>query len=389
MKIQCLNKISPKGLAIFTDAYEIYNEECAADAILVRSAKMHDMARGAELKAIARAGAGVNNIPIDACSEEGIVVFNTPGANANAVKEMTLAGMLLASRDIVGAIEYAGTLKGQEGISKLVEANKSRFAGYEIQGKTLAVIGLGAIGVMVANAAHSLGMDVIGYDPYLSVNAAWNLSRSVHHANSMQEAIKDADFVSLHIPLNDQTKGSFGADTFAQMKDGAKLMNFSRGEIVDSAALLEALASGKLAKYVVDFPSEEVLGVENVIAIPHLGASTEESEENCAVMAAEQLRDFLENGNIHNSVNFPESDMGKLSTPCRICIAHKNIPNIIGQISRIIAEDNINISDMNNRSRKDMAYTMMDLDEDVDDSVIKDFEAIEGIIRVRRICHCK
>lgn len=386
MRIQCLNKISPKGLAVFQDSYEVSDAVQCPDAIVVRSAKMHDMKRNPELKAIARAGAGVNNIPVEDCSKEGIVVFNTPGANANAVKEMTLAGMLLASRDIAGGIEYAQTLKGQSDISKQVESNKSRFAGNEIQGKTLAVIGLGAIGVMVANAAHSLGMDVIGYDPYLSVNAAWNLSRSVRHATSMQQALENADFITLHIPLNDQTRHSISNETLSQMKDGVRLLNFSRGEIVDNGALLEAVETGKVARYVTDFPAEELLGQNHIIAIPHLGASTEESEENCAVMAVQELQDFLENGNIHNSVNFPESDMGVLQGPCRILIAHQNIPNIIGQVTKVIAAENINISDMNNRSRKDLAYTMLDLESVINEESLQMLSAIEGVIRVRKIC---
>ncbi len=386
MVVQCLNKISPVGLAGFSEEYTVSDHEENPDAILVRSAKMHDYPWGDRLKAIARAGAGVNNIPVDRLSEDGIVVFNTPGANANAVKELTIAGMLLASRDIAGGIEYVKTLSGESEVGKLVEANKSRFAGYEIQGKTLAVIGLGAIGVMVANAAHSLGMEVIGFDPYVSVNSAWSLSRSILHANSMQEALENADYVTLHIPLNKETNGYIGEEAFSMMKDGARLMNFSRGEIVDEAALKSAMESGRVTKYVTDFPNENILNRPGVIAIPHLGASTEESEENCAVMAVKELRDFLENGNIHNSVNFPESDMGTLKSACRLVVAHRNIPNLIGQITSFVAEGSVNISDMNNRSKGEYAYSMLDLDEEADESLIRRINNISGVLSVRKIC---
>ena len=385
MKIKLLNKISPVGLNVFDETYEASDAIENPDAIMVRSAKMHDLPRNPELLAIARAGAGVNNIPVDACSEEGIVVFNTPGANANAVKEMVLTGMLLASRDVIGGVEYVRGLEGQDGVAKLVEANKSNFAGTELQGKTLAVIGLGAIGVLVANAAHSLGMDVIGYDPYVSVNAAWKLSRSIEHGDSLASILPQADFVTIHVPLNDETKQYINQDVFAMMKKGVKLMNFSRGEIVDKEALLKAIEDGIVDKYVTDFPNEKMVNQRNVIAIPHLGASTEESEENCAVMAAQQIRDYLENGNIVNSVNFPASDMGALKLPCRVLIMHRNIPKIVSQLTQLIAHENLNISDMNNRSRKDLAYTMLDLDSKADAATLDAMRAVAGVIRVRVI----
>lgn len=383
MQIVCLNKISEKGLCCLDDKYVVANNMESCDAVLVRSAAMHDMKFATELKAIARAGAGVNNIPIDRCTEQGIVVFNTPGANANAVKELTITGLLLASRDVIGALRFAQELKGSDNINAKMEANKGRFVGHEIRDKTLAVIGLGAIGVLVANAAHALGMNVVGYDPYLSVQAAWALSRSIHHADSMEDALREADYVTVHVPLNDATRGSINASVLNLMRPGVRLLNFARGEIVCQSDLLEALDSGHIAAYVTDFPTEELLGHENVITIPHLGASTEESEENCAVMAVRQLRDYLENGNIHNSVNFPDCDMGKRSTPCRVLLAHKNIPNLIGAVTGVLSSVNMNISHMSNRSRKELAYTMLDLDAMIDEKTERRLQEVPGMIRVR------
>ena len=383
-QIKTLNKISKNGLDRFNANYNCADEMDAPDAILVRSASMHEMEMPESLLAIARAGAGVNNIPCDKCAEQGIVVFNTPGANANAVKELVLAGLLMCSRKVLPAIEWAKTLKGNgTEVGKMVEKGKGAFAGPEIMGKKLGVIGLGAIGILVANAASALGMDVYGYDPYLSVDAAWKLSRSIKHAADMKEIFAECDYITVHVPLTPDTKGFINNDSITTMKDGVRILNFARGDLVDSAAIIDALANGKVAAYVTDFPSDEVIGVDGVIAIPHLGASTPESEENCAVMAADEIREYLENGNIVNSVNMPNVVIPR-STAVRVCIIHNNIPNMIAQISAAVSACNINIEKLNNQSRKDFAYTILDV-EAIDDAAIEGIKAIDGVIRVRVI----
>ncbi|MBQ2390054.1 MAG: phosphoglycerate dehydrogenase [Clostridia bacterium] len=383
-QIKTLNKISKNGLDRFNANYNCADEIDAPDAILVRSASMHEMEMPESLLAIARAGAGVNNIPCDKCAEQGIVVFNTPGANANAVKELVLAGLLMCSRKVLPAIEWAKTLKGNGAeVGKMVEKGKGAFAGPEIMGKKLGVIGLGAIGILVANAASALGMEVYGYDPYLSVDAAWKLSRSIKHAADMNEIFAECDYITVHVPLTPDTKGFINNDSIATMKDGVRILNFARGDLVDSNAIIDALANGKVAAYVTDFPSDEVIGVDGVIAIPHLGASTPESEENCAVMAADEVREYLENGNIVNSVNMPNVVVPR-STAVRVCIIHNNIPNMIAQISSAVSACNINIEKLNNQSRKDFAYTILDV-EAIDDAAIEGIKAIDGVIRVRVI----
>ena len=383
MKICTLNKIAACGTERFGAGYTVGEDMEGAAGVMVRSAAMHDMELPESLWAIARAGAGVNNIPVDACSEKGIVVFNTPGANANAVKELVLAGLFLSSRKVVDGVRWANTLKGEgEAVGKLVEKGKSAFAGPEILGKKLGVIGLGAIGVLVANAATALGMEVYGYDPFLSVDAAWKLSRSIHHAATLEEIYASCDYITVHVPLTPDTKGMIGTDALASMKDGVRILNFARGGLVDSTAMLAALDSGKVACYVVDFPSDEMLGVNNVIAIPHLGASTPESEDNCAVMAADELMDYLENGNITHSVNFPDMKVPR-SGDTRICVLHKNVPNMLAQISAVVSAAGVNIASMTNKSRKDCAYTVLDIEGSVKDNVCRDILAIQDVIRVR------
>ena len=385
MNILTLNKIAACGTDLFGSAYTVGDTVEQPEGILVRSASLHDRELPQSLLAVARAGAGVNNIPLDVCSEAGVVVFNTPGANANAVKELVIAGLLLASRKVVPAVEWAATLKGKGAeVGKLVEKGKSQFAGPEILGKKLGVIGLGAIGVLVANAAKALGMDVYGYDPYLSVDAAWALSRSTHHAATPEQIYAECDYITLHVPLNDDTRGMIGTETLAQMKDGVRILNFARGELVDSGAMKQALADGKVASYVVDFPSDEMLGVENVVAIPHLGASTPESEDNCAVMAVQELKAYLEQGVIRNSVNFPAMEVEKTSAT-RVCVLHRNVPTMLAQISTIISNAGINIDTMTNRSRKEYAYTVVDINGDVSQDVLDRVQSIDGVIRVRKI----
>ena len=384
-KIKTYNKISKTGLEVFDDKYTIGDEVDNADGAIVRSAALHEVEFPASLKAIARAGAGTNNIPIDRCSEQGIVVFNTPGANANAVKELVIAGLLISSRRVISAIEWAKTLKGNGAeVGKMVEKGKSAFAGPELKGKTLGVIGLGAIGVMVANAANHLGMTVYGYDPYLSVKSAWNLTHNAVHINDIKEIFKKCDYISVHVPLTDTTKNLINADSIAMMKDGVRILNFSRDALVNSADMVAALESGKVASYVTDFPTDDLLCVDGVIAIPHLGASTPESEDNCAKMAAKELIDYIENGNIVNSVNLPEIVMPR-STDKRICIIHKNIPNMLTAITTAAAADGVNIENMLNKSRGDYAYTMLDVAAANDDAIIAELEAIDGVIRVRII----
>ncbi len=382
-QIQTLNKISKKGLAVLdSNSYNVAEEVKNPDGIILRSFKMHDMELPSSLRAVARAGAGVNNIPIDKCTENGIVVFNTPGANANAVKELVIAALLLSSRKIVQGIEWAKTLVGEgDAVSSLIEKGKSNFAGPEIQGKTLGVVGLGAIGVRVANAAHHLGMDVVGYDPFLSVDAAWHLTRFAHKANSLDELLSKADYVTIHVPATPSTKGMFNSEAFANMKKGARLLNFSRGELVDENDVQAALESGELASYITDFASEALLKNEKVICLPHLGASTPESEENCAVMAANELKDFLENGNIKNSVNFPNCDMGK-AEGARVTVLHKNVPSMIKNITDVFASRGVNIANMLNKSKGDNAYTMIDVDGKCDTALVDQIEAMTDVIKV-------
>ena len=383
--ILTLNKIAAIGTDRLGDNYTIADACDTPDAVLVRSASMHDMAMPESLLAIARAGAGTNNIPVDKCAEEGIVVFNTPGANANAVKELVIAGLLISSRRIVPAIEWAGTLKGNGAeVGKMVEKGKSAFAGPEISGKSLGIIGLGAIGVRVANAANHLGMKVYGYDPYLSVDAAWNLTHNAIHAMNIKEIYENCDYISIHVPLTPETKGTINAEAISSMKDGVRILNFARAELVDTNDILAALDNGKVACYVTDFPTDEVLGKDGVIAIPHLGASTPESEDNCAKMAAEELTDYIENGNITNSVNLPNVSMPR-SGKLRVCVIHKNVPTILTQITQTIGNDSINIENMLNKSKKDYAYTLLDINDGDKSKLEAALSAIEGVIRVRVI----
>ena len=380
--VKTLNKISASGLGQFDTAKYTYGDDIASpDAIMVRSASMHEMDFPASLKAIARAGAGVNNIPLDKCSNEGIVVFNTPGANANAVKELVIAGLLMSSRKVVAGIDWAKTLKGNgDQVGKMVEKGKSAFAGPEIQGKTLGVIGLGAIGILVANAAKSLGMKVYGYDPFLSVDAAWNLSSSIVHAKSLKEIYANCDYITIHVPLNDETKNTVCAESIAEMKDGVRILNYARGGLVNSADLIKALESGKVAAYVTDFPSDDVIGVDGVIAIPHLGASTPESEDNCAFLAANEIIDFLEKGSIKNSVNLPNVELDAPSGK-RICVIHKNVPNLITTITGYVSAAGINIDNMINKSRGDFAYSVIDT-PDVDlASVVEQINGNDDVVK--------
>lgn len=384
-KIQTLNKIDPDGLKLFPlSNYEIASEIPNPDAIILRSFKMHDMELSSSIKAVARAGAGVNNIPIEKCTEKGIVVFNTPGANANAVKEAVIAGMLMASRDYIGAANWGKTLIGEgDNVPALVEKGKSNFAGQELKGKTLAVIGLGAIGVLVANAASALRMKVIGYDPYMSVKHALKLSREVTWVEGIQVLLQQADYVTINIPLTPETKGYINKDKFAMMKDGVKILNFARGGLIDNNDMKAAIESGKVSSYVTDFPDEDCLKMDKVISIPHLGASTKESETNCAIMAVEQLRDYLENGNIINSVNFPSAEMER-NGGTRIIIANRNVPNMVSQISSILAAKGLNIDHMLNRKRDDIAYNIIDVaTSEVDASLKDELLAVDGIFMVR------
>ncbi len=383
-RIQTLNEISGVINQVFNSDYEIGKDVSQPDAIIVRSAKMHDMELPDTLTAVARAGAGYNNIPVDKCSQQGIVVFNTPGANANAVKELVIAGMLLAGRDIIGGAEWARTLKGQgDKVGALVEKGKSQFVGPELKGKKLAVIGLGAIGTMVANTGRALDMDVYGNDPFLSVEHALQLSRAVHVVN-LDQLLACADIVSLHVPLMDATRGMVNADYLARMKDGAVLLNFSRGELVDSDAVLAALKSGKLRRYVTDFPTDDMLCTEGVIALPHLGASTPESEDNCAEMAARQIVDYLTRGAIVNSVNYPACDPGTTAGP-RLCVLHANVPNMVGAVTGLLAGKGINISNMVNKSRGNVAYTVIDVDTAIDAATVDAIAAVDNVYKVRLI----
>lgn len=389
MKYSCLNPIASIGLNIFNDDYIRTDDVNEADMILVRSASMHDMEFSDNLKAIARAGAGVNNIPLDKCAEKGIVVFNTPGANANGVKELVVAGLMLAARDIIGGVNWVQTIKDEPGVGKLVEKGKKQFAGTEIKGKKLGVIGLGAIGVLVANAATHLGMTVYGYDPFISVDSAWNLSRGVIHVKSRDDIYRDCDYITVHTPLiedddpDSNTKEMINKEAIGKMKDGVIILNFSRDLLVNDDDMEEALKSGKVAKYVTDFPNDKTAKMEGVIAIPHLGASTEESEDNCAMMAVKQLMDYMENGNIKNSVNYPNCDAGVCTTQGRIAILHRNIPKMLTQFTGSFAALDVNIENMVNKSRGDYAYTVIDIDTSVNGDVVNKLNAIEGVLKVR------
>lgn len=382
-KINCLNPIADVGLKNFSANYQITADINEAEGVLVRSASMHEMELPASLLAVARAGAGVNNIPLDKCAEKGIVVFNTPGANANGVKELVLAGMLLAARDVVGGIEWVKASADNADIAKAAEKEKKNFAGTEIQGKKLGVIGLGAIGVKVANAAVALGMEVYGYDPYLSVNAAWSLSRSVKHVLNVDDIYADCDYITIHVPLLDSTKGMINAVSIAKMKEGVVILNFARDLLANEKDVLEGLASGKIARYVSDFPNPTTAGQKGCIVIPHLGASTEESEDNCAVMAVAEIQDYLENGNIRNSVNYPACDMGVCTKAGRVAVFHKNVSNMISQFTSVFGANGINISDMTNKSRGEVAYTMLDIESVPTKEVIDALSAIDGVFRVR------
>ena len=384
--ILTLNNISKAGLDRFSEEYVCGNDVSMPDAIMVRSASMHDMEINSRTVAIARAGAGVNNIPIDECSKTGVVVFNTPGANANAVKELVLAGLLLSSRKIVKGIEFAKTLKGNgDNTPKLIEKGKSQFAGPELRGKRLGVIGLGAIGILVANSARALGMDVYGYDPYISVNSAWGLSRTVKHAQSLDDIYSNCDYITVHVPLCKDTREMINKDAIDKMKDKVRLLNFSRAGLVDSKAILSGIEEGKIACYVTDFATDDLLCVDSVIAIPHLGASTPESEENCAKMAADELIDYLENGNIKNSVNLPEIFMPRIEGLKRLCVIHKNIPNMLNHITGALSSNHINIDNMLSKSKKDMAYAILDISSEVPTQAIESLAKIDGIIRIRLI----
>lgn len=384
MNIKLMNKIAKVGTAVFDGRYTVGEDVAVPDAIMVRSVKLHEMPLNPELLAIARAGAGVNNIPVEKCAEAGVVVFNTPGANANAVKELAVCALLLASRGIVDGINWAKAVEDRANITKEVEAGKGAFAGCEIAGKTLGVIGLGAIGGMVANAANALGMQVIGYDPFLSVTNALHLSRAVTLASGYDEIFAKCDYITLHVPATKDTKGFINKAALAAMKNGVRIINLARAELVDSDAMKAAIADGKVASYVVDFPTPELIGTERVISIPHLGASTAESEDNCAVMAAKELVDFLENGNITNSVNFPTVTVPK-SGGARICLAHKNIPAVLSQITTLLAKEGINIENLGNGSKGEYAYTIVDTNCAISDATTDALRAVDGMIRVRVI----
>lgn len=383
--IHCLNPISGHGTELFTEEYKLVDSAEKAEGILVRSASMLEMELPEKLLAVARAGAGVNNIPLERCAEQGIVVFNTPGANANGVKELVIAGMLLASRDIAGGMDWCRSQKANDNISKDAEKAKKAFSGHEIKGKKLGVIGLGAIGAEVANAAASLGMEVYGYDPFISVNAAWMLSRDVRHITDADTIYKECDYITVHVPLLDGTRNMINKDSMKLMKDGVVILNFARDLLVNDDDMAEALSSGKIKHYVSDFPNPKVASMEQALLIPHLGASTEESEDNCAIMAVKELMDYLENGNIKNSVNYPACDMGVCMSVNRVALLHMNVPNMIGQISAILAATDMNIANMLNKSKDKFAYTLIDLETEVDEITIQKLHSINGMMRVRVI----
>ena len=383
--VKCLNPIADKGLDLFTEDFKVIDDLDAADAVLVRSASMHELEVPESLLAVARAGAGVNNIPLDEYAKKGIVAFNTPGANANGVKELVVAGLLLASRDIIGGYNWVKENASEENLAKLVEKQKKQYAGNELKGKSIGVSGLGAIGVLVANICSRLGMKVYGYDPYVSVRSAWSLSRMVKHIASIDELFETCDYITIHVPYMDSTKEMINKEAIDKMKDGVTILNFARGELVENQAVIEGLESGKVKHYVTDFPSAEIAGVDKVITIPHLGASTEESEENCAEMAVDQLMNYLENGNIVHSVNFPDCSMGACTASGRVGILHKNVKGMIGQITTALAEADINVSDLTNKGKGDYAYSLLDLDSAIDASTVEKLSAIDGVLRVRVI----
>ena len=385
IKVNCLNPIAACGMDLLDDKYEKTDNFAEAEAVLVRSAAMHDLELSDNLVAVARAGAGVNNIPLDKCAEKGIVVFNTPGANANGVKELVIAGLLLASRDLMGGYNWVKDNASDENIGKAVEKQKSKYAGCEIKGKRLGVIGLGAIGAKVANIAYRLGMEVYGYDPYVSVEAAWRLSSHVKHITNVEDIYRECDYITIHVPALDSTKGMINKDAFAMMKDGVKILNFARDILVNDDDMIDALSSGKVSKYVTDFPNAKIAGVDNVITLPQLGAYTAESEDNCAIMAVQQIKDYIENGNIKNSVNYPACDAGVCQAESRITVCHKNIPNMITQFTGAFSSKGINVSDMVSKSRGDWAYTILDLSEKADDSILKAIEEIDGVVKVRAV----
>lgn len=382
-KYTCLNAISEKGTSLFGADFEKTEDIREADAVMIRSASMHEMELPPMLEAVARAGAGVNNIPLEKCAEQGIVVFNTPGANANGVKELVLAGLLLASRDIIGGVAWVQSEKDSEDLGKRAEKEKKHFAGCELKGKKLGIIGLGAIGVLVANAAVNLDMEVYGYDPYISVDGAWKLSRDIHHIQDVNDIYRECDYITIHVPLLDSTKEMINADALNQMKDGVVILNFARDLLVDEEALCKALEEGKVKKYVTDFANPVVANAPNTLVTPHLGASTEESEDNCAVMAVQQVMDYLENGNIKNSVNYPDCDAGRCVDAGRITINHKNVPNMISQFTKTLGDAGVNIANMTNKSKGDYAYTMLDVASPIDGQVAEALKAIEHVYRVR------
>ena len=384
-KYHCLNPISAVGLELFTSEYEEAENVNEADAILVRSAAMHDMELPGRLQAVARAGAGVNNIPLEKCADQGIVVFNTPGANANGVKELVIAGMLLASRDIIGGVNWVQSERQNDEVAKAAEKEKKNFAGSEIKGKKLGIIGLGAIGVQVANAATHLGMEVYGYDPYISVDAAWNLSRSIKHIKDVNDIYRECDFITIHVPLMDGTKQMINKEAIAVMKDGVVVLNFSRDLLVNELDMVEALSQKKVKKYVTDFPNPVTAGAKECIVIPHLGASTEESEDNCAMMAVKELKDYLENGNIRNSVNYPSCNMGECIHTSRIAVNHKNAKKMISQFTTIFGEYDLNIANMVNKSKGDYAYSLFDLEQEMTEEVLGKIKSINGVLKVRVI----
>ena len=384
-KINCLNPIANVGIDLLTDKYEKVDNYNEATALLVRSTSVHDLELPSSLEAIARAGAGVNNIPLDKCAESGVVVFNTPGANANGVKEIVMAALVMISRNLVDGINWVDSVKEDPELAKLVEKKKSKFVGSEIMGKKLGVIGLGAVGVLVANAANKLEMEVYGHDPFISVDTAWKLSKYIKHSKSLDEIFRECDFITVHVPQTDQTKGMFNASTFEIMKDGVSILNFSRDTLVNDDDMIEALKSGKVGRYVTDFPNPKISAMEQVIAIPHLGASTSESEDNCAVMAVHQLMDYLENGNIKNSVNYPDCEMGVCTDAGRIAINHRNIPNMLSQFTSTFAKENINIPDMINKSKGKYAYTILDIDSPSTPEIAKKLREIDGVLKVRII----
>lgn len=381
----CLNPIAQVGLDSFTADYQKTDNMDQADAVLVRSAAMHDLELPEGLQAVARAGAGVNNIPLEKCAEKGIVVFNTPGANANGVKELVLAGMLLASRDIIDGVNWVQAERQNEEIAKAAEKKKKAFAGCEIKGKKLGIIGLGAIGVLVANAATRLGMEVYGYDPYISVDAAWNLSRSIRHIEDVNEIYRECDYITIHVPLMDSTRRMINREAIDMMKDGVVVLNFARDLLVAEEDMVDALRTGKVKRYVSDFPNPTTAGEKGCIVIPHLGASTEESEDNCAVMAVQELMDYLENGNITHSVNYPDCDMGVCVSACRIAIQHRNIKNMISQFTKVFGDADMNIANMVNKSKGEYAYSLFDLEQDIEEKVVDTLKAIDGVLKVRVI----